>query len=214
MTLKDGLKMIGRPAEIPDCNRDDLPQFFVDMGFKTGAEIGVYKGEYSEKFAKVGLKHYAIDPWLMYSDYLRNQPRLDFQFEHTQRVLSPYPNCTIIRKTSMDALADFPDESLDYVYIDGNHHFRYVAEDIAEWHKKVKVGGAVCGHDYFYARESPPGRCLNICHVRYVLDAYVAAYNIPNFYVLGRKETILGEKRDQWRSWMWIKSISLNYIGE
>src|SRR3990167_4601930 len=100
MRIIDGLKLKGRPVEIPDCSRDDLPEFFVEMGFKAGAEIGVDKGEFSEKFAKAGLSLYAIDPWLSYGDYTdsRGQQRLDFLYEHTKRILSPYPECKIIRK--------------------------------------------------------------------------------------------------------------------
>ena len=56
MQILDGLKLKGTPAEIPDCGRDDLPQFFVEMGYKVGAEIGVLRGEYSEKLCKAGLK--------------------------------------------------------------------------------------------------------------------------------------------------------------
>ncbi|MBI4137317.1 hypothetical protein HY469_04610, partial [Candidatus Roizmanbacteria bacterium] len=120
MKLTDGLKFKGRPFEIPDAGRDDLPEFFKERGCKVGAEIGVYKGEFSEKLARVGLKLYAIDPWRIYKGYgnPRGQKRLDFQYEHAKRVLTPYPNCTIIRKTSMEAIEDFKDESLDFVYID------------------------------------------------------------------------------------------------
>ncbi len=204
MKLIDGLKLKGRPFEIPDCSRDDLPQFFVEMGFKVGAEIGVYKGEFSDKIAKTGLKLYGIDPWRIYKDYSnpRGQTRLDFQYEHTTRVLAPYPNCTIIRKTSMEAVEDFIDESLDFVYIDGNHDFRYIAEDIAEWTKKVRKGGIVSGHDYFFTKT---GTNTTHWHVAYVLNAYIGAYNIQNWYLLGRKHTVEGEKRDKWRSWMFLK---------
>ena len=204
MKLIDGLKLQGRPAEIPDCSRDDLPQFFVEMGFKVGAEIGVYKGEFSEKLCQAGLKLYAIDPWQIYKDYgnPRGQDRLDFQYEHTQRVLAPYPNCTIVRKTSMEAIPDFEDESLDFVYIDANHDFRQVAEDLSEWTKKVKKGGIVSGHDYFYVKTSTG---TENWHVAFVLKAYVGAYGIPNWYLLGQKNAAEGEKRDKWRSWMFIK---------
>src|SRR3989344_6041187 len=138
MELSEAIKLKGRPFEIPDASRDDLLQFFVDMGYKTGAEIGVYKGEFSEKLCRTGLKLYAIDPWRIYKDYgnPRGQKRLDFQYENTKRVLSSYPNCTIVRKTSMEAVEDFEDESLDFVYIDANHEFRYIAEDLVEWTKK------------------------------------------------------------------------------
>lgn len=204
MDLLEAIKFKGRPFEIPDCSRDDLPQFFVQMGYKVGAEVGVYKGEFSEKLCQAGLKLYAIDPWRIYKDYgnPRGQKRLDFQYEHTKRVLSPYPNCTIIKKTSMEAVEDFDDKSLDFVYIDANHEFRYIAEDLSEWTKKVKKGGIVSGHDYFYTKT---GTGIDHWHIAYVLRAYAGAYGIENWYVLGRKETLEGEKRDKWRSWMFFK---------
>ena len=196
--------MKGRPAQIPDCSRNDLPNFFKELGFKVGVEIGVYKGEYTEILSKSGLQIYAVDPWKVYDDYgnPKGQKRMDAQYEHTKRVLAPYPNCKIIRKTSMEAVKEFENESLDFVYIDGNHWFQYVTEDICEWSKKVKVGGIICGHDYIYTR---PLSATGGCHVHYVVDAYTAALGIKNWYVLGRKEYVEGEKRDRWRSWMWFR---------
>ncbi len=204
MKITDGLKLIGKPFEIPDCSRDDLPSFFKEMGFKVGAEIGVDKGEFSEKFCKIGLKLYAIDPWKSYKDYedSRGQARLDFLYEHTKRLLSPYSSSVIIRKSSMKAVLDFPDNSLDFVYIDGNHQLRYVTEDLSEWSKKVKAGGVVCGHDYIYTN---PRTQAGICHVIYAVNAYTKAYKIDNWYLLGRKDRLQGETRDRFRSWMWIK---------
>ena len=174
------------------------------MGFKVGAEIGVYKGEFSEKLAKAGLKLYAIDPWKEYKGYNmpKNQERLNSQYEQTKSVLAPFPDCRIIRKTSMEAVEDFEDGSLDFVYIDGNHEFRYIAEDLAEWTKKVKKGGIVSGDDFFYTKL---GKGKNIWHVAHVLNAYIGAFGIGNFYLLGRKHAEAGEKRDKWRSWMFVK---------
>lgn len=205
MKLIDGIKQKGRPFEIPDCTRDDLPQFFTEMGFKVGAEIGVYKGEFSERLAKEGLKLYAIDPWKEYKGYgmPQGQERLNSQYEQTKSVLAPFPGCKIIRKTSMEAVEDFEDGSLDFVYIDGNHEFRYIAEDLAEWTKKVKKGGIVSGDDFFYTKL---GKGKNIWHVAHVLTAFVAAFGISNWYLLGRKHAREGEKRDKWRSWMFIKN--------
>lgn len=204
MKLIDGIKQKGRPFEIPNASRDELPAFFVEMGFKVGAEIGVYKGEFSEKIAKVGLKLFSIDPWRNYKDFYHSQgqKRLDFLYEHTKRVLAPYSNVTIIRKSSMEALDDIPDGSLDFVYIDANHEFRYIAEDLAEWTKKVKKGGVVSGHDYFYLKT---GTGAQMWHVAYVLKAYINAHGINDFYLIGSKDQKPGELRDKWRSWMFIK---------
>lgn len=102
----------------------------------------------------------------------------------------------------MEAVKDFTDNSLDFVYIDGNHQLQYVIEDITQWSKKLKVGGIISGHDYIYTN---PRTAAGICHVIYGVNAYTKAYNIKDWYLLGRKENIDGEKRDKWRSWMWVK---------
>lgn len=203
MKLLEAIEIKGRPFEIPDCSRDDLPQFFVDLGFKRGVEIGVMHGNLSELFAKAGLEHYAIDPWLTYEDFPNQggQAREDKIYEHARKLLGQYPNCKIIRKTSMQALSKFKDGSLDYVYIDGNHHLKYITEDLCCWAKKLRPGGIMSGHDYVYFGATHP---MNICHVPYAIKAYVHSYNVENFWVLGSKNPKEGEVRDKWRSWMWF----------
>jgi hypothetical protein len=205
MRLVDAINQRGHPFEIPDCSRDDLPSFFVEMGYKIGAEIGVDKGEFSEKLCKVGLELYAIDPWRYDSDYVdrHNQETLDSFYETTKRKLSSYPGSKIIRKTSMEAVADFANESLDFVYIDANHQLKYIIEDLVEWSKKVRPGGIVSGHDYIYTNPRTPA---GICHVIPAINAYTQAYNIKNWYLLGRKNPLPGERRDSWRSWMFMKA--------
>jgi len=42
----------------------------------------------------------------------------------------------------------FQDNSLDFVYIDANHAYDYVVEDMEKWYPKVKNGGYLIGHDY------------------------------------------------------------------
>jgi hypothetical protein len=200
MRIIDGLKFKGQPFEMPGCVRADLPEFFKEIGYKVGAEIGVCKGAFTEKFCKVGLKMFAVDGWLAYDDYnepeRNRQRRQDFLHEHTKRVLSSYPDCVIIRKLSMEAVKDFADSSLDFVYIDAHHGFKYVTEDIYEWSKKVRSGGVISGHDFIET---------NTIKVKIVLLAYTRAYRINNWYVLGRSEAPKGEKRESSRSWFWIK---------
>jgi len=200
MRIIEGLKHTGAPFEIPNCKRRQLSDFFKEMGFKVGAEIGVYKGDFSRWLCKGGLKLYSIDPWLSYDGYVydkvHRQARQEVLYQSAKDRLAPYPNCTIIRKKSMDALEDFEDESLDFVYIDGNHFFEYVANDIAGWSKKVRKGGIISGHDYAVTKN---------LDVKFVVDAYTKAKGIKNWWVLGRKEVIPGEHRDQYRSWMWLK---------
>ena len=197
MKLIEGIKLKGMCVKIPDCSRDELPEFFKQMGYTVGAEIGVYKGEFTEKFCKVGLKIYGVDPWHSYAETSRavkSQERQEFLYHHTQRVLAPYNDCTIIRKTSMDAVHQFKDRSLDFVYIDGDHNFKNVAEDIYDWSWKVRKGGIVAGHDYC---ANIGGIEQNINQVRPAIEAYMKALKIKKWYVIGDK--------DHASSWMFIR---------
>ena len=171
MKLIDAIKEKGNPFEIPDCSRDDLPEFFKELGYKVGAEIGVFKGEFTEKFCKAGLTMYAIDNWKRGRVYIK-----------AKRVLEPYKNCTVIRKTSMEAVADFSARSLDFVYIDADHRFPFIAEDLYYWYWTVKKGGIIAGHDYLNSRD--PSN--NGTHIKSVVDAFVSTFGIKNFYILGR----------------------------
>ncbi len=53
-----------------------------------------------------------------------------------------------IKATSKTASKKFADESLDVVFIDLNHSYESVKEDIALWLPKVKKGGYLAGDDY------------------------------------------------------------------
>lgn len=198
--------MKGAECEIYGVGRDDLPEFFKEMGYKVGVEIGVARGGFSEILCKDGLQLFSIDPYFDYPDYHdeNNDVRLPSEYDQARERLSKYPNCTLIRKTSMEAAQGFEDESLDFVYIDGHHGFKYITEDLHEWSKKVRKGGCISGHDFVF---SPIKEGAYVCHVKHVIRAWTAAYGIKNWYVLGRKHFPEDPKetRDRWRSWLWIK---------
>jgi len=186
-------------------SRNDLPILFKEIGYRVGVEIGTHKGEFTKEFCKAGLKIYTIDPWMGFSGQGRTQKVQyvqDSYYEDAKKILIPFENCSIIRKTSMDALEDFKNSSLDFVYIDGDHNFRHTASDIYEWSKKVRIGGVVSGHDYF---NTLPTSSNVVCHVKSVVDAYVKMFEIDNFYLYGGIETAKHGDPDKYFSWLWIK---------
>lgn len=191
------------PIEIPNFGRDNLATLFAELRFKTGAEVGVETGAYSEILLKnnPGLKLYSIDPWKAYNGFrdYTVQDKLDSLYKEAKARLAPY-NCKIVRKFSQNAVKDFADNSLDFVYIDGNHSFLNIASDIIAWTKKVRVGGIISGHDYAKHR-----KYMDI-HVKQVVIAYTDAYFIKPWFVLGTYEEIPGQIRDNSRSWMWVKT--------
>lgn len=194
-------------VDIPNINREDLAKLFGELGYQVGAEIGVHKGSYSELLCQVNpnLHLYSIDPWSTnaYTEIVHgideDQKKFEGYYQTAKENLAKY-NCDIVRKDSLTAAKYFPDDSLDFVYIDANHEFMNVAQDIYTWSKKVRPGGIVSGHDYAYF----PKRKHN--HVKYVVEAYTRAQGIVPHFVAGADATdIPGYKRDKIRSWFWVK---------
>lgn len=148
--------------------RADLAKYFARLGFKVGAEIGVLAGAYAVVLCETipGLKYYGIDPWYV-NDHMSNHAHRG-KYEQAKKNLAPY-DATLISKLSLEAVSDFADGFFDFVYIDGNHQFDYVVNDIIEWTKKVKKGGIVSGHDYAIA---------NTCGVVPAVNGYVQAHSL------------------------------------
>lgn len=174
------------PVRIRGLDRRRLMQHYGEHGLTEGAEIGVDRGRFSEYMFQVipDLHLYCVDLWHW---KLRGQSR----YESTVRRLEPH-NATIIRKNSMDALADVPDESLDFVYIDGDHTFDYVMTDIIWWAKKVKYGGMISGHDYYRFRRAG---------VVPAVDTYTQQHGIVQWF-------LTDYLKDRTPSWFWIREES------
>lgn len=192
------------PLEIPNVDRwHSLTQLFHDLDFKVGAEIGTERGIFAKRLCVTNpqLHLYCIDPWQAYRGYREhvNQQRLDDFYAEAQWRMAPF-GATLIRKFSTEAAAHFDDESLDFVYIDGNHSLLHVVQDFCYWVPKVRKGGIVSGHDYVQRINPSLGM-----HVVEAVNAYTQAYHISEWFVLGRKEVVKGELRERPRSWMWVK---------
>lgn len=57
-----------------------------------------------------------------------------------------------ITMSSVAAASTFPDESLDFVYVDGSHEYQDIKDDIEAWLPKIKKGGVIAGDDYGVGR--------------------------------------------------------------
>ncbi len=184
----------------------DLAKLFNELGFKNGAEIGTDQGEYAEVLCKTipDLNLMCIDPWKAVAYETEEQPEsredqkfFDKRYADALEKLSEFENCHIVREGSMDVVKLVGNNTLDFVYIDGNHDFLNVTQDIHYWLKKVKPGGILAGHDYVRY----PSRKFN--HVQKVVNAYTTAYHLlPVFLVT---PTDQGMRRDRFRSWFLVK---------
>ncbi len=155
-----------KPQPKENFNRPELRLLFKELGFKIGAEIGVFRGRHAEQLC-IGipdLRLYCIDPWMSYplsigrvfatsspqsqkEPVYQRQEVVDSWYRYADRRLRKY-NTIIIRKTSVKAVKNYPEGFFDFVHIDGDHSYQSVIDDLTEWSKRVRVGGIVSGHDY------------------------------------------------------------------
>ena len=176
------------PARIAGLSRKRLMERFGEFGLTKGAEIGVDRGRFSEYMFKVipDLELLCVDPWHW---KLRGESR----YNSTVKRLAPH-NATIIRKTSLMASLEIKDESLDFVFIDGDHTFDYCMIDIILWARKVKYGGIISGHDFYRFRRAG---------VIEAVEAYTNAHNITQWF-------ITDYLMDRTPSWFWMKEPSFS----
>jgi len=116
-----------------------------------GVEIGTFEG-----YNALGIcrycnpkKLYLIDPYLVYDSpvdtNIWKQEDWENIFERAKKKLEEYP-VEFIRKPSTESANKVPN-GLDFVYIDGDHRYESVIEDIRTWYPKIKNGGLLGGHD-------------------------------------------------------------------
>lgn len=122
-----------------------------------GAEIGVYKGD-NAFFILTNLsikKLFLIDPYLEYQEYKGNvgwtkinQSDFNKFLIVAKRKLKAFKDKSIfIREKSEDAIGRLPN-NLDFVYIDGNHEYKFVKRDIELYYPKLKRGGVLGGDNF------------------------------------------------------------------
>ena len=127
-----------------------------------GVEVGVADGSTAIPLLQKhkGLNLYCVDPYVMYEATYSDgkakqhgfitQSQFDAQFQNTRFKLEQKAGTrvTLIRLGSEEVAFHFSDELFDFVFIDGNHLYKSVVNDIQSWVPKVAWGGVMIGHDY------------------------------------------------------------------
>ncbi len=141
--------------DIKISHRDEFGYLFNRLGLSgRGIEIGVQKGEYSQTLRSTwnGNELYLVDFWRYNPDYddIANLSD-DKQKELYLSVVKKFADdisVQIIRKDSIAASKQFPDEFFDWIYIDADHSLEGCTKDLNTWFPKLKPGGVLAGHDY------------------------------------------------------------------
>lgn len=133
-----------------------------------GAEIGVWRGNSSSLFLERKPKHlHLVDTWSVepyqgvwdwyvnkYSSVVGSKNPDDFMkyydtlYESIQSTFGVLDNVTVHRMYSDEFFSSLDDNSLDWIYIDGDHSYEGCLKDLRESVRVVKNGHNILGDDY------------------------------------------------------------------
>lgn len=116
-------------------------------------EVGVYKGRSTRALLdNCNGTVYAVDPLKgpYYNDnYSRTELVLDgSEYDEFIQNTKDCNNLIFYRGKLSDFIKTNNVPKFDMIFIDGDHHYEYVFNDIYQSLKLIKSGGLLCGHDY------------------------------------------------------------------
>ena len=130
---------------------DKLVSFIPDGGIFV--ECGAWLGKSSSYLCDIAnnrIKVYIVDHWKGSTEERENAHKLATEQDIYQIFLENMGNRNFIplKMDSINASKQFEDNSCDVIYIDMDHTYEAVKQDIIHWLPKVKHGGILAGHDY------------------------------------------------------------------
>lgn len=181
-------------------------------------EIGIYKGRNAISILKnLNVSRFiAIDPYVSYIDYsteMMNSEDLESIKNKAFKRLSKFKQVSFIYDFSFNASRHIENDSLDFVYIDGNHSIKYVANDLVQYWNKIKINGILSGHDF------------DLIEVNYSVLSFAFKRNLKiqtdknDWWIIKTKEQEQEETEKEFADWLeilktdeagcphWMKSI-------
>lgn len=137
-----------------------IADFALQLGWRIGIEVGIYRGETISYLLNKcpNLFMWGIDHWQdAPRDHLLpkyTEAQLSTAEEEAADRLMPFKGrYQILRQDSRFAHAELYRMTVkaDFVFIDADHSYFSVLEDIKNYSKFVKTGGYIMGHDIHYA---------------------------------------------------------------
>jgi len=190
------------PCVISGMGRAGLYKLFAELGYKLGCEVGVQSGRNAKVMFDLipDLKLYLVDPYKNhdYSSYKWDEAFMRRTRRRTHRRLSGR-NTVYMDQFSEDAVREIPYNSLDFVYIDGDHSYDYVMMDVILWGRKIRKGGIISGHDYYYNND----RQSRQAKVTAAINDYTRIHKINPWFITDKNT--YKEKGDGYPSWFWVK---------
>jgi len=121
---------------------------------KVCLEVGSFFGKSTVAMAAVAKKVYAVDTFQEDPSNMGTQKDEITTLSGFQENIAEYPNIEYFVGYSQDILPTLSFE-VDLVFIDGDHSYEAVKDDILLSWPRLKMGGMFALHDYYISGQSP-----------------------------------------------------------
>jgi predicted O-methyltransferase YrrM len=158
--------------------RYDIPSIINARGYKRAVEVGLDHGYFSYYL----LKHSALRMLWSVDSFQGKWAALE---PEVRSMLSEFGDRSRIFIGTSAAAAGFfskAEAGFDLVYIDANHRFQAIKQDLHLWWPLIRPGGMLAGHDYIAAGG---------CGVIEAVDEFAAERNLE-----------VQLTREPWATWM------------
>lgn len=131
-------------------------------------EVGVFAGDFSRQIAAICdpsrlVLVDAFASWSFSCDENGANPRTlsgDYLLTEAKALAKARPGVEVYSGLSSLVLPTFADHSLDFIYLDADHSYEGVKNDLAQAWRLVRYGGFIAGHDYSINAE----KCVDASH--------------------------------------------------
>jgi hypothetical protein len=148
-----------------------------------GMEIGCDRGGMSNAIVEIMKPSifYMVDPWDEVDNRrngLRNSKAMRERYEEAmeQPNIKDNPVVKVLKMKSVEAFEHIPDESLDWVFIDGDHTYFGTRDDLEGVLPKMKPDGIIFGDDYVWMNTYGDEEEGNTGKVKRAADEFLVKY--------------------------------------
>ena len=129
-------------------------------------EVGVWKGDFSKKILNISKPKLLVlvDSWAFDIKIRGCAPQVNGQeplnqnfFDNAKKEtfdkFKNETNVVILDQNSSIASSNYKDNYFDYIYLDAEHSYQAVTNDLDMWYPKLKKKGVLFGDDYYWREE-------------------------------------------------------------
>ena len=154
-------------------------------------EIGTCRGDFAAAFLDswAGRKLHLIDPYLLPANF-----DCDDSARYGENKISYLAALTKLRPhqkrirwhfdKSTKIVTEFAKNSLDFVYVDGDHREPYPLQDMESWWPKIAPGGILAGHDihHDYDPDFPWGAYIRKAAAEFALSRNLTVHVVEQVF--------------------------------